>query len=185
MLKDGILVLTGFLPATQCAQLRSMYDQYKPVGSQRDYTGNVVVHINDITDGGTRQVLYDVALRAPEAVKEWYKETHYIEAPFLSCMPPGSIIEPHYDNCKLDGKTLNHTPQRSHSSLIYLSDDHDGGEITFPRQGQTIPIKEGMLVAFPSGYPYLHYVRPIRKARRYSMPIWMTQRSESIFKLRD
>ena len=175
MLKDGILVLAGVLSPQDCALWRATYDEYERIGSQTDYSGNKVVHARDITNAVRRRMFHDTVRMVPKLIQEWYKETHFVESPFLAKQPPKSIIEPHYDNVKIDGVTRNHTPQRSHSALIYLSEDFEGGEITFPRQKQAIKPRIGMMVAFPAGAPYLHYVRPISGGPRYTMPVWMTQ----------
>lgn len=184
-MQNGVLCLQGVLDPQECALWRATYDEYERLGSQRDYSGNVVVHYQDIADIRRRLMLARASLKAVGLVKEWTGELHHVESLFVACQPPGSIIEPHYDNVKIDGVTPNHTPKRSYTVLIYLSEDFDGGEITFPRQRLALKPKIGMLVGFPSGAPYLHYVKPIRGAKRYTMPVWMTQTPANIMKFKE
>mgnify|MGYP000629802677 CR=1 FL=1 len=45
---------------------------------------------------------------------------------------------------------------RDFSVLIYLNDDFAGGQLAFPRRGETIRPETGMLVAFPSDHRFAH-----------------------------
>lgn len=172
MLKDGILLLRGVLPPSTCKSLCDLYDMFKDKGSQRDYNGNRVVYYKDLETAG-RLALSVLAGMAQAYVQEWYEATQLIESVFLNRLHPGNVIEPHYDNVRPDGTTPNHTPQRSHSSLFYLS-SFKGGEINFPNQGRKIKPQEGDFLAFPSGAPYMHFVDPVKSGLRYAAPVWFT-----------
>jgi hypothetical protein len=44
--------------------------------------------------------------------------------------------------------------------VICLTDDYEGGDLSFPRQGEHIKLKKGDLVLFPGGLTHPHYVNP-------------------------
>lgn len=174
-MEDGVLVVHDALSAEDCAKFRAIHDELRQHGSQKDYSGNPSVHYWDMYKFPSRRdrELKKAALHAQQIVREAFEMPHMVEATFVAKQLPGSIIEPHYDATKLDG-TPNHTPQRSHALLFYLNDDYEGGEICFPYQKQVIKPERGMAVSFGAFPPYLHYVKPIRKADRYTLPVWFT-----------
>lgn len=174
-LTDGVLVMPGALKPEQCATFRGIYDELKEFGSQKDYSGNPSVHYWDMHNKPSRydRILKPAALFAQSIVQTVFKQPHMVEAAFVARQLPGSVIEPHYDATKLDGSP-NHTPQRSHALLFYLNDDYEGGEICFPYQKLVVKPTFGMAVSFGAFPPFLHYVKPIKKACRYTLPVWFT-----------
>jgi predicted 2-oxoglutarate/Fe(II)-dependent dioxygenase YbiX len=58
------------------------------------------------------------------------------------------------------------------SSVIYLNDDYEGGEIEFMHSGVKIKPEAGSIIFFPSNFLYVHEVYPIVSGSRYSMPHW-------------
>lgn len=58
------------------------------------------------------------------------------------------------------------------STVSYLNDNYDGGEIEFRQSGVKIKPEAGSIVFFPSNFLYIHEVMPITKGTRYSMPHW-------------
>lgn len=58
------------------------------------------------------------------------------------------------------------------SSVIYLNDDYEGGEIEFIHSGVKIKPEAGSIIFFPSNFLYVHEVYPITSGFRYSMPHW-------------
>nr|VFK65262.1 MAG: Predicted 2-oxoglutarate- and Fe(II)-dependent dioxygenase YbiX [Candidatus Kentron sp. UNK]VFK71396.1 MAG: Predicted 2-oxoglutarate- and Fe(II)-dependent dioxygenase YbiX [Candidatus Kentron sp. UNK] len=53
------------------------------------------------------------------------------------------------------------------TSVSYLNDEYDGGEIVFPRQSITIRPNAGDMLLFFS--EYLHGVNPIKEGKRYAL----------------
>lgn len=59
-------------------------------------------------------------------------------------------------------------PFTNHSLVIYLNDDHEGGEISFPEQGLVIKPQAGTIVAFPA--TTLHESLPVTKGNKWHSP---------------
>lgn len=58
------------------------------------------------------------------------------------------------------------------SSVMYLNDNYEGGEIEFLNSGVKIRPEAGSIIFFPSNFLYIHEVYPITSGFRYSMPHW-------------
>lgn len=58
------------------------------------------------------------------------------------------------------------------SSVMYLNDDYEGGEIEFVNSNIKIKPPAGSIIFFPSNYLYVHEVHPITSGFRYSLPHW-------------
>jgi len=56
------------------------------------------------------------------------------------------------------------------SSVLYLNDDYEGGEIHFPNQGVFIKPKAGSIVVFPSVPPFTHESKRIVRGTKYMSP---------------
>jgi len=61
---------------------------------------------------------------------------------------------------------------RALSAVIYLNDQYEGGEISFPQSKVVLKPGEGSIVFFPSNFIYVHEVMPIKSGVRYSLPHW-------------
>jgi Rps23 Pro-64 3,4-dihydroxylase Tpa1-like proline 4-hydroxylase len=66
------------------------------------------------------------------------------------------------------------------SSVMYLNDDYEGGEIEFINSGVRIKPQAGSVIFFPSNFLYVHEVHPITDGFRYSMPHWYHNRKDFI-----
>jgi len=88
----------------------------------------------------------------------------------------GDELPEHYDG---DGTvpTPNGNPKREISSILYLNDDFQGGQVFFRNQGININPKPGMLVVFPSTQEFIHSVNKVNFGFRYSIPqFWSIDR---------
>jgi hypothetical protein len=56
-----------------------------------------------------------------------------------------------------------------YSSLVYLNDDYEGGEIVFPEYDLAIKPKAGEVVTFPTNAMYLHAVNHVKSGTRYNI----------------
>ena len=66
------------------------------------------------------------------------------------------------------------------STVSYLNDDYDGGEIEFQNSNIKIKPPAGSIIFFPSNFLYVHEVSQITKGSRYSLPHWYHNMREMI-----
>jgi hypothetical protein len=59
------------------------------------------------------------------------------------------------------------------SSVYYINDDYDGGEINFPRFGLSYKPLANEMLLFPSIYVYNHSVSEVTSGTRYAVVSWM------------
>jgi len=62
---------------------------------------------------------------------------------------------------------------RRMSTVHYINDDYEGGEIVFPRFDLSIKPKANQTIIFPSTYVYNHSVLPVTDGTRYSVVSWL------------
>ena len=76
----------------------------------------------------------------------------------------------------VDGHYAVHTDARDGnrvlSSVLYLNDNFEGGELYFPRFDVTYKPKAGSLLLFPSNYPYEHGSKPVTQGKKYCVLAW-------------
>lgn len=70
----------------------------------------------------------------------------------------------------IDDSPTNH---RRVSSVYYLNEDYEGGEIVFPRFGITYKPAANEAILFPSTYVYNHSVSPVISGTRYAVVSWI------------
>ncbi len=76
-----------------------------------------------------------------------------------------------------------HTINRTHSVVVYLNDQNEGGEIYFPELGTSIKPKQALMVVYEKHL--LHGVRPVKEPR-YTLTLWYSDKPEvSIIKFRN
>jgi hypothetical protein len=59
------------------------------------------------------------------------------------------------------------------STVYYINDDYEGGEINFPRFNITIKPKGNQMILFPSTYTYNHSVNEVTLGTRYAVVSWL------------
>ena len=101
------------------------------------------------------------------------------EVPQMLIYHPGGHYKPHVDSeaVATDGKgsyVWQKNIDRDISMVLYLNDDYEGGDITFPNQAIKISPQAGMLIAFPSSHHFLHGVHPVVKGTRYAVVNWFS-----------
>ena len=74
----------------------------------------------------------------------------------------GSFMGPHTDE----------GPRAYISGVLYLNDDYEGGEISFPNQDVEIKPSAGSMIIFPSIEPYVHNPKIVTSGEKYMVPIF-------------
>lgn len=59
------------------------------------------------------------------------------------------------------------------SSVYYINDNYEGGEINFPRFNISYKPKANEMIVFPSTYVYNHSVSEVTSGTRYSVVSWV------------
>lgn len=88
---------------------------------------------------------------------------------------PGQFQHPHADKELHEGPDAglpNDFPYYDLSSLFYLNDDYEGGELYFPKQGIQFKPKKGAAYFFPGDMNYIHGVTEIKSGIRYTCPFF-------------
>lgn len=109
-----------------------------------------------------------------------HKETYNLKIPvytnegFLTLWKegPGTVV--HHDNH--EGAEMVQL-----TTVIYLNDSYDGGEIYFPEFDFEHKPKAGQALIFPAfskDYDYIHGVKDIKNGNRYTLALWHTAMKE-------
>lgn len=90
---------------------------------------------------------------------------------------PGQFQHPHADkelHVGDDAGKPNDFPWYDLSSLFYLNDDYEGGELYFPLQDVKFKPKKGAAYFFPGDKNFIHGVTEIKNGIRYTCPFFWT-----------
>lgn len=85
---------------------------------------------------------------------------------------PNSNDHSGYNPPRFNEWILNKTAVRIYTTILYLNDDFDGGETTFPTKNIDIKPKKSRLIGFPCSRDYIHGVRPINNGVRFAVASW-------------
>jgi predicted 2-oxoglutarate/Fe(II)-dependent dioxygenase YbiX len=77
----------------------------------------------------------------------------------------GSQFLDHIDHNVFEPRTI--------STVWYINDNYEGGEICFSRFNINYKPKANEMILFPSTYTYNHSVLPIKNGIRYSVVSWL------------
>jgi hypothetical protein len=59
------------------------------------------------------------------------------------------------------------------STVYYLNDNYEGGQVVFPRFNLEVQPEAGDMLIFPSSYAYNHSVKEVKSGIRYSIASWI------------
>jgi predicted 2-oxoglutarate/Fe(II)-dependent dioxygenase YbiX len=96
--------------------------------------------------------------------------------------PTGAFNNLHADNCIINPKTGDVTKIKewTHSAVIYLNEDFEGGEIEYPDLNFKFKPKIGYCVIHPAGAEFLHRVNPVTKGDRYCLVLRLVLPEEDV-----
>ena len=109
-------------------------------------------------------ILKKYSVRANHIQQEFFnlKDKVIVTKAFGSWWQPGQSGSPHID-------AIEKEPFIEYSTVIYLNDDYEGGEIYFPKQNFEHRPKSLSAIFFPGNkYEYLHGVKEITKGNRFT-----------------
>jgi len=113
------------------------------------------------------------------------KRLCFLYEPYLRKYPPGSYLKMHADAEGYYGTTpeplRNYDPSNPMSevlnecsSILYLNDDYEGGELYFEEFDMLIKPTANQLIFFPSGAEFRHEVKPVINGDRYTLASFYT-----------
>lgn len=179
--EQDFIIVPDFLTAGECDRLTAMFDRLHGLVKHRrigiDFWEGRIVYMGDVAehDASAAAIMGDFQKRATAMLGEFYALTRplWTDTVQLNIWEEGSFLPCHTDNSNPDG-TAHSTPWRDFSSIVYLNDDYEGGELYFTAQDRVLKPKRGMLVAFSAGYHHEHGVLRVTRGRRITMPAFYT-----------
>jgi predicted 2-oxoglutarate/Fe(II)-dependent dioxygenase YbiX len=91
------------------------------------------------------------------------------ESVSIAYYPTGSINKPHADNCVIDNGVVKKIKDWTHTGIIFLNNNFEGGQLVYPNQGCMFFPTIGTLVIAPAGEDYIHFVEPVKKGERFTL----------------
>ena len=162
------LYAAHLLEPAECQALIRVFELRAHESKEQDFSGQPVLRWPQFEEAG------EYVCKCWAAAENY--TGHRIETTILTRMGPGGWHEQHAANCRRDeaGKWVpNHTPQRTHTAIVYLNDGFDGGELYFPQQDIDVWPKAGQIVIFSSDGEHEHGVRRMLCGERYSLAMWL------------
>lgn len=199
--QEKITVIDNFIPPEMCERIVSAYNVNKK--EVLSVESDNLLHIDNIANLNFNEFEYirNILKLVLKLTNEKYDVNLHLDFAGLFSRIIGNKCELHCDNLKLscpkhgdnqenlrnikctcpEAKYVeNHTPWRTHTALLYLDSNHEGGDIVF-QDGpyskiykRVITATAGKLVVTPNNQYFYHETTPITKGIRYAMFIWMT-----------
>jgi len=129
----------------------------------------------DKNDPSISPIIAGLFQRLKPIVEDFYKVKVNPTGTTIVRWLPGHLQMPHADKELHDGPDAgkpNDFPQYDLSSLFYLNDDYEGGELYFPNQEVKFKPKKGAAYFFPGDKNYIHGVTEVKSGVRYTCPFF-------------
>jgi predicted 2-oxoglutarate/Fe(II)-dependent dioxygenase YbiX len=175
------IVVDDFLNRDECeilmAAQRALRQTLPQFDQQRDYWNGRVLYAHEVGahNAAAGEIMIRFQKEATRRLQEFYQLTEpvYADTVQLVFWNDGMFMPPHADNANPDG-SAHGMAWRNFSSVVYLNDDYDGGELYFTALDQYIKPKAGMLVGFTGGFHHEHSVLKVTGGDRFTMPSFYT-----------
>ena len=129
----------------------------------------------DKNDPAISPVIAGLFKRLKPIVEDFYKVEVIPTGTTIVKWLPGQFQKPHADKELHEGPdagTPNDFPNYDLSSLFYLNDDYEGGELYFPLQDVKFKPKKGAAYLFPGDKNNVHGVTEIKSGLRFTCPFF-------------
>jgi hypothetical protein len=159
----GLLLISEYLSAQTCSHIREYSDeQLTDRATSCAIDGMVFPLLSIFTDVYCNRV-------APfyKADIEWYERPRIMRHMVLQ--PSEQRVDAEIQDT--DGQ-WQRSQSRDYSTLLFLNDDFEGGQLHLVSQNYSIIPKAGMLVAFPSDHRFMYTDLPITSGSRYELSSW-------------
>ncbi len=147
-------------------------DEPEPIDYEK-YKSNYQFQIFCVENTEIGKILEDSKIKLIEIIKSIYGNDTYWEFQNITRISPGGGMDMHCDGQFTgDGYkefNLKTNPVTDFSSIYYINDDFDGGEIEFPALGITYKPKANSLVLFSNSWheDSAHHVKDVTRGIRY------------------
>lgn len=91
------------------------------------------------------------------------------ESVSIAYYPTGSHNSLHADNCIIQNNIVTRVRNWTHTGVIFLNNDFEGGNLVYPNQGCVFVPIIGTMVVAPAGEEYVHYVEQVTKGERFTL----------------
>ena len=102
-----------------------------------------------------------------KCISDWVP--YVTESVSIAYYPIGSYNAPHADNCIIENNIVTRIKPWTHTGIIFLNNDFEGGNLVYPNQGCVFIPTIGTMVITPAGEGYVHYVEKITKGERFTL----------------
>ena len=178
---QDFIIVPDFLSHAECDNLVSVFNRLHGLVKNRkigiDFWEGRIVYMNDVAanDPAATAIMGGFQKRACAMLGDFYRLTAplWTDTVQLNIWEQGSFLPCHTDNSNPDDSPHS-TPWRDFSSIGYLNEDYEGGELYFTAKGKVLKPTKGMLVAFSAGYHHEHGVLKVTQGRRITMPAFYT-----------
>lgn len=171
----------GFLTKEQCALMIKTFDECREAVDAKDINNNFwqgrLLFMKDIqqTHPETFDMIVEAIHKETAHIQKFYELKQPIFCDLINIVfwPEGKFMPPHADNANPDGSHHN-MPYRDFSSICYLNDDYEGGNVYFTALDMSIRPKIGRNLSFTGGFYHEHSVLKVTKGSRYSLAAFYT-----------
>jgi predicted 2-oxoglutarate/Fe(II)-dependent dioxygenase YbiX len=87
----------------------------------------------------------------------------------IAYYPTGSHNSLHADNCIIQNNIVTKVRNWTHTGIIFLNNDFEGGNLVYPNQGCVFVPTIGTMVIAPAGEDYIHFVEQVTKGERFTL----------------
>jgi hypothetical protein len=156
-----IKIISNFMPDEEIDKTIALINNSKTYAFKNNPEARIVPLRESEKEATALVKKYANKLLAEQPVQPLYS----VEG-FLSLWPTGAFADVHKDN-HYGFEYLSHT------ALVYINDDYEGGEIYFPNFDFEYKPKRGDAILFPCNRDeFMHGVKEVTKGNRYTIAIW-------------
>lgn len=171
----------SFLTKEECAYLVRVLDESREILDEQevsvDFWKGRILFLADIykTHHPAYKIIIDAIKKETEHIQNFYQLTQPIYCDVINIVywPEGKFMPAHADNANPDGSPHG-MAYRDFSSICYLNDDYEGGNVYFTTKDTTIRPKTGRNLSFTGGFHHEHGVLKVTKGNRYSLAAFYT-----------
>ena len=177
-----IYTKANVVDADTCKQLIEYFDTHPEQLrktedlAQSDFDGMIMNPYN-VSNPELLKKLEVLRTKLTVEMSKLYHTTLYLDYWDLVKWGEGGWMDFHADNVDQERKPHWYCGWRSHSAIVYLNQEFEGGETVFRDQNVNIFPETGKALMFPAGFDYTHGVNEVDN-NRYTLSLWFTEDPE-------